>query len=224
MKTPNPSLTAQRLRTPSAAAAAGIAFAILYSISTVLIRLATLNVSLGEDAWIASQSRQIGLAFGLIPFAGIAFLWFLGVMRERMGHLEDQFFSTLFLGSGLLYLAMTFGASAVAGGMMAVYVADPQRFADAAAVTIVLSIATTFNNVYAVRMAGMLMLILGTIWTRTRVMPRWLTVITYLCGLALLISIGFTRWALLVFPAWVLLVSIYIVIQSYRSAPAGTEG
>ena len=71
------------------------------------------------------QSKIITFALGLLPFAGIAFLWFMGVARDRLGHLEDQFFSTLFFGSGLLYLAMTFVTVAVAGGIIAIYAVDP---------------------------------------------------------------------------------------------------
>jgi len=45
-----------------------------------------------------------------LPFAGIAFLWFIGVLRDRLGELEDRFFATVFLGSGLLFLAMLFAS------------------------------------------------------------------------------------------------------------------
>jgi hypothetical protein len=46
-----------------------------------------------------------------VPFAGIAFLWFIGVVRERLGEIEDRLFSTVFLRSGLLFLAMLFGGA-----------------------------------------------------------------------------------------------------------------
>ena len=52
----------------------------------------------------------------LIPFAGIAFLWFIGVLRDRIGEREDRFFATVFLGSGLLFVAMLFVAAAIAAG------------------------------------------------------------------------------------------------------------
>jgi hypothetical protein len=55
------------------------------------------------------------LALYLVPFAGIAFLWFIGVLRDRLGELEDRFFATVFFGSGLLFLAMLFASAAVAG-------------------------------------------------------------------------------------------------------------
>ena len=48
----------------------------------------------------------------MAPFAGIAFLWFIGVLRNRVGALEDQFFSTVFLGSGLLFVASLFASAA----------------------------------------------------------------------------------------------------------------
>jgi hypothetical protein len=50
----------------------------------------------------------VNFALTLVPFAGIAFLWFMGVVRSHLGRLEDQFFSTVFYGSGLLFLAMLF--------------------------------------------------------------------------------------------------------------------
>ena len=58
-------------------------------------------------------------AFGLVPFAGIGFLWFVAVLRDRVGDAEDRFFATVFLGSGLLFVAMLFVASAVAASLVA---------------------------------------------------------------------------------------------------------
>ena len=69
---------------------------------------------------------------------------------------------------------------------------------------------------YAIRMAGMFMLVLGTIWFRTVIMPRWLVALTYLSALILLLSIGYSQWIMMVFPAWVLLISIYILILNFH--------
>ena len=96
------------LVTPRAAAIAGIVFAILFSTSYALILRATPSIDTDTGAWLTSQTGSVSLAASLLPFAGIAFLWFMGVVRDRLGHLEDQFFSTLFFGSGLLYLAMIY--------------------------------------------------------------------------------------------------------------------
>ena len=108
------------LRTPKAAAFAGIGFAFLQITSFVLLQISIPADSYERNDWLVEQASEITLALGLLPFAGIAFLWFLGVLRDRLGHLEDQFFSTLFFGSGLLYLAMTFSTAAIAGGHPAI--------------------------------------------------------------------------------------------------------
>ena len=66
----------------------------------------------------SGNTTTISLALTLLLFAGIAFLWFVGVVRSRLGDLEDQFFSTVFFGCGLLFLAMIFASAAIAGGML----------------------------------------------------------------------------------------------------------
>jgi hypothetical protein len=73
-----------------------------------------------------------------------------------------------------------------------------------------------FNNVFAIRMAGMFMTVLGTIWVRTGLMPRWLAISTYLIAFALLIGISFYPWTTLLFPAWVFVISAYILVLNYR--------
>ena len=69
-----------------------------------------------DGGWLAANWSTVSLALNLVPFAGIAFLWFIGVVRDRLGQAEDRFFATVFLGSGLLFLAMMFDSAAVAGG------------------------------------------------------------------------------------------------------------
>jgi MFS family permease len=61
----------------------------------------------------ATESRTVALALNLVPFAGVAFLWFIGVLRDRLGQQEDRFFATVFFGSALLFLATLFAAAAV---------------------------------------------------------------------------------------------------------------
>ena len=54
-----------------------------------------------------------------MPFSGIAFLWFIAVVRHLIGDREDRFFATVFLGSGLLFVAMLFIAAGVGGALLA---------------------------------------------------------------------------------------------------------
>ena len=171
---------------------------------------------LHEQGLLGEYARHVSIALGLLPFAGIAFLWFLGVLRDRLGHLEDQFFSTLFFGSGLLYLAMTFVSAAITGGLVTLYAVSPELFVKSGILIFGRAIIYKFNNTYAIRMAGMFMFVLGTIWVRTGLMPRWLALLTYLTALTLLIGISFFPWTTLVFPIWVFLISTFILVLNYR--------
>ena len=207
----------RRLTTPRAAAVAGILFAALFASSLVLLRTTLPDDPFAGTAWAAGGGSRITVALALAPFAGIAFLWFIGVLRDRLGELEDRFFSTVFLGSGLLFLAMTFVSMATAGGVLAVAErADDPR---GEIVDFGRDVILQINNIYALRMAGVFMISLGTIWLRTGLMPRWLVVTTYLGALTLLVVVSLSLWVTLVFPAWVLVISIYILASGRASDP-----
>jgi hypothetical protein len=150
----------------------------------------------------------------------------MGVVRDRMGRQEDQFFSMLFFGSGLLYLGMSFVLAAAVGGALVLYVSDLDLLTGSGAYSLALAMSNRLNSVYAMRMAGAFMTALGTIWVRTGVMPRWLALVTYLLAAMLLISIGFTAWMVLVFPAWVPTISVAVLVLNYRRThdQEGTDG
>ena len=94
-----PDLTSAYLRTPRAAALAGIIFSVLWVAVFGLMRLSVPSDPFEEGAWLAKDTTFVSLAMNLVPFAGVAFLWFVGVLRDRLGAREDQFFATVFLGS-----------------------------------------------------------------------------------------------------------------------------
>jgi hypothetical protein len=86
------SLTLARLKTPRAAAIASIIFSVLLMTSLALIRLAVPADPRETGAWLTGNFGMVALALNLMPFAGIAFLWFIGVVRDRLGEHEDRFF------------------------------------------------------------------------------------------------------------------------------------
>lgn len=210
-------LANRRLKTPRAAAIAGILFAVLFSVSLALIRLSIPSRLGDQGAWLENQAGRVSVALNLIPFAGIAFLWFIGVIRDLLGEYEDRFFSTVFFGSGLLFMAMTFGAAAIAGGIIVSYAIDPGVVSQSAAYTLSRAVMYQISNIYGIRMAGVFMISLGTIWLRTQLMPRPFVFLTYGVALVLLLSISLNLWITLVFPGWVFVISIYILIQNYRN-------
>lgn len=207
-----PVLTRQSLTTPRAAAVAGIAFSLLLIASLALIRLAVPQDPQDAGDWLEGSWRSVTLALNLLPFAGIAFLWFMGVVRDRLGQREDRFFATVFLGSGLLFLAMLFASAAVAGGLMRMYGATPRMLMESSMYTFGRTVTYEIMNVYAMRMAGVFMISTSTLSLRTGIVPRWMALLGFGLALFLLFSLGFFYWAPLVFPLWVLLISVHILL------------
>jgi hypothetical protein len=141
-----------------------------------------------------------------------------------MGQLEDKFFSSVFFGSGLLYLGLTFVSAALAAGLLTSHALEPDKLIDSGVYTFSRAVMYRITNVYAIRMAGVFMISLGTISVRTRIMHRGLAFLTYVLAIFLLLSIGLSLWVSLIFPSWVLIVSIYILVFNLRSGGAGAEG
>jgi hypothetical protein len=219
-------LVRQRLKTPRAAAVAGILFAVLFVISMTLLRSVLPEDLAGSDTadWLHGNTGLVSVALTLVPFAGIAFLWFMGVVRAHLGNLEDQFFSSVMFGSGLLFLAMVFVAAAIAGAIVAGYAIAADELATSGVWIFGRALMYTIMNVYAIRMAAVFMISLDTIWLQTRVVPRALVFITYALALLLLVAISFSLWVILIFPAWVFVISVYILRDSWRGKEAEAEG
>ena len=219
-------LTRQAIRTPRAAAVAGIIFSVLFTTSMILLRLSLPEELRGSNAasWLQGNANIISLALTLVPFAGIAFLWFIGVVRDRLGAMEDRFFSTVFFGSGLLFLAMIFASAAIAGGIISSYAVESDTLIKSGVISFGRAIMYKITNVYAIRMAGVFMISLGTIWIRTRVMPRVFVYLTYFVAVVLLVSSNLTVWLIFIFPAWVFVISVFILVVSLRGEEAEAEG
>jgi hypothetical protein len=208
----------RRAATPVAGSIAGILFAILFAVAVTMIRVSLADAARDPSAWLDHGVSKLKFALGLIPFAGLFFLWFIAVARERLGRHEDQFFATVFLGSGLLFLAMMFAAAASAGAIAATFVTS--GFGTSSTYAFARSVVAQIFNVYALRMAAVFLISSATLWLRTKVMPRWMAVITYVVALLLLFVVSQASWVILVFPAWVFLVSSYILITHLRQSPS----
>ena len=208
------SLTRGRVRTPRAAAVAGILFSGLLTLALLLFLSAVPRDSLEHGTWLTTGLDRVVLAINLIPFAGVAFLWFIGVVRDRLAEAEDRLFATVFLGSGLLFLAMMFVATAVFGAIVLVHAAHPEALRDSPAFALARAFAYTLVNVYAIRMAGVFMLITSTIALRTAFIARWMAAPGFAMGLFLLFASQWFDWSFLVFPLWALLLSVYLLVTS----------
>ena len=199
------------LRTPRAAAVAGIIFSVLSITALTLLRLSAPPRPGLAGTWLTDSAHRAALAIGLnlVPFAGIAFLWFIGVVRDRIGEREDRFFATVFLGSGLLFVGMLFVGAAVAGSLVAS--ASSTALPGSGTLALGRNVTTSLLNVYSMRMAAVFTLTTVTIARRTGIVSRWVTLAGLACAVVLLIGIGISPWAELVFPVWILALSLDIL-------------
>ena len=209
-------LNRSKLTSPRAAAIAGILFSILLLISLVLIRISVPSDPQEAGTWLSGDWKTVSLALNLLPFAGIAFLWFIGVVRDRLGSSEDRLFATVFLGSGLLFLAMLFSSAAVAGAIISVYGASPNMLISSGIYTFGRTLTYEIMTVYTMKMAGVFMLSTSTLSLRTGIIPRWMAYLGMVLALLLLLTINLFYWAPLVFPLWILLISVHILLANLR--------
>jgi hypothetical protein len=202
------------LKTPRAAALAGIVFSVLLIAALVILRLATPADPGVVGSWLADPARRAAVvtALNLIPFAGIAFLWFIGVVRDRIGRREDRFFASVFLGSGVLFVAMLFVAAALAGGVIAEAGTAHAGSSGQGILGLGRNVTSILVNIYAIRMAAVFTLTTVTIARRTQIVSRWLTFTGLAVALILLIGTSISVWVELLFPAWILALSLDILI------------
>jgi len=214
---------AKALRTPRAAGIAGVVSAVMLGGAMILVRKAIPGHPVAAATWLADSSSRDALkvALALLPFGGIAFLWFMGAVRDFVGGREDRFFATVFLGSGLLYVAMllVFGAVASAFLLTIDKMRDTSQATDLWHYGRYLTVALLTE--YAPRMAGVFTLTSTTIGTRLGIMPRWLSMLGYLVGLVLLLIVSSITWSEIVFPCWVLVVGIFLITHQVRGIPDG---
>ena len=199
------------LRTPRAAAIAGILFSVLLIYALWILRL-SIPADPRATGWLTSDPGRLSSALALIPVAGVAFMWFLGVLRDRLGAMEDRFFATVFLGSGLLFLGMTFVAAA---GLSALVLVRPDQTGGAPG-TATLAFGRAFSHevmrTYAFKMASVFMISTCTIIVRTRISPKWVAVAGYVSAVLLLFGSGYLDWTFFLFPAWILVLSTTMLL------------
>ena len=157
-----------------------------------------------------NRRGMIKLSLQIIPFAGIAFLWFIGVVRELIGQVEDRLFSTVFLGSGLLFLALLFSAAVNARACWRCWTSTHTN-GDVWAYG--RDTTQGLITVYAMRMAAVFTLSVSTAGLRASTLPRWVSYVGYVVALALLFGSSEQKWLQLLFPGWVLLLSLFLLLK-----------
>ena len=199
---------------PQSVAISGIIFGMFYLISLILMRLAVPANPADPGDWLTDPVRRgwVRVSLNLIPFVGIAFLWFMAALRNRIGMYEDQVFSTVFLGSGILFVATLFAAVSVSRGVLDTFANEKVRPSEIETYQFSRGLAYVLMNTFGIRMEAVFMFVTSTIGLRTKVLARFISFIGFAAGLVLLLGITDFGWIALVFPLWALMISIYILM------------
>jgi hypothetical protein len=209
-------------RTLTAGSIAGMLFGVLFGACVTIVQ-STAGGTDETGAWLADGKGDLEWALALLPFAGIFFLWFIGVSRQRLGRWDDRFISSVILGSGVVFLAMVFASAGLAGALLGMYARDPAGFPGSDTYSFVqLAVAKIFG-VYALRMASVFLICQATAWLRHGLMPKWLALSSYAVALVLLFVVSQEAWAVLIFPVWIFVISAYLFAVGRRASEAETE-
>ena len=218
MTTENVERIRQEIRSPRSAAVAGIVFSVLMFAVMIATRAFTLErASQVTGNLLELWTGVASFAITIIPFIGIALLWFTGVVREHLGEQEDRFFSTIFFGSSIILIVMLFIWGATMGASFSIINSAVGKTVDNDIFIFGFTLMNQIIGNYALRIAGIYMFSIGTIWTKSRAMPRWLSILTFVVAAGFLFFANSVREARFIFPGWVLIVSVYILILNYRS-------
>lgn len=208
------------LRTARSAAIAGLLFSVIMVAVLLLFRSAfphdaALNSSFAPTAEALDRGRW---ALLLLPYAGIAFIWFMASLTYSLGHADRRLFTTVFLMSGAVFVALIFVAGAVGTAELSAWevgqdLSSGQRLIPA------ITVNTLLIN-YTARMAAVFTLAISTLGRVRKLLPSWLTLIGTATGLFLLLVPFGVDHVQYVFPAWVTILSIYLLIRN----PGGQPG
>jgi len=144
--------------------------------------------------------------------AVIGLLWFMAVIRNRMGEREPKLFSTVFFGGGIIIAAgLLLGVAALAAPSVEVEVGGRIPEAGPASIMRALGIALIIGVVPKIQ--ALFVFSTGTLGLRTGILPQWLIALSFITGVGLLINITFFTPSVYVFPSWVLMVSLVLLIR-----------
>lgn len=154
----------------------------------------------------AEDQRQLLVGLYLMPFAGIAFLWFLDAVRvwsRGAGRRKNLLLSNMQLFAGILYVGLFF----ITAAAYAVTAASAE-FANGSIDPLLARLFPEFGRTlfffFALRMAAVFAFTTSNMLMAAGILPKWLGQIGLVVGVVLLLTPTFSDWLSLVFPVWVL--------------------
>jgi hypothetical protein len=218
-----PSPAASRIRSIEAAAVAGLVFAVLSFISLLLLNSPPDPAAPDSEviAWYSDSANRALLTLGLSlsVVSAISFLWFVAVIRRRVGDREDKFFATVFLGSGILLTGiMLVGSATLASGAVTADLADG-RVPDASVLNALNGLGTSLLLLVLLRIQAVFVVSTSTLALRSNAFSRWLSYLGYGIALVMFFIPILTEPIGLAFPIWVGTLSIALLVRKSDIVP-----
>jgi hypothetical protein len=209
-------------RAATLTAAVGIAHAVLFLLAFWLLE--STPAGRATDAEItefyATDARRRLTIVGLyiMPFAGIAFVWFSVLLRMWISHStrrENILLSNIQLVSGILYVAL-FSAAAATSSATAAGVEFAGASVEPSVARQLPLYGSTLLLVFAMRMAAMFVMTTSNIGRISGVLPGWFSVLGFAVGLFLLLSATLSAALVLAFPTWLLILCVLLLRRALR--------
>jgi hypothetical protein len=202
------------------AAASGILFVVLFVAAMVMLRRAP-HLDDPDAAFTAfyahgGDTLLVALGLYLVPLAGIAFLWHMTAIRSMLDTLTPRpsgMAHGLNLLAGTIFVTMLFAGTAAIGAVAFAVSRGGPGTIDPDTARALTAVGYGLVFVFSVRGAGMFVLTTTTLLRNGRVLSLPWAVVGWLLGAFLLISVTNNPAALLVFPLWVLLVAVAVLLH-----------
>ena len=208
----------------------GILFAVLFVVALILVHTTpTLSASDADITafYNSSSTALVTVGIYLIPLGGIAFLWHAHTTRLLIksrtpspAAIQDG----LQLVSGILFVVLLFAGTASAGSVALLKDLTSAPLPSADFVRGMLAVGYGMVFIYSLRGAGMYVLTTTALLREAAIMPKWLSLVSYLLAAFLLLSTLMHPAAMLLFPAWVIVAGLVVFIRAGGVAePAASE-
>jgi hypothetical protein len=174
----------------------------------------------------SSHTAIVVAGFYLLPFAGIAFMWFIIALRiwirRTSEGLRDEFYSTGQLVSGVVYLTLLLVAAASIA-VLALDAGPADAGLDPQLARQFTELSWALAAVFAMRMAAVFVVTTAALGRRHGFLPKWFSLASYVIGAILLVGTSVSQLLVLVMPVWMLILGGLLLVRS-RSAPEALMG
>lgn len=197
----------------------GLAFVVLFVAGFTILQASPAPSGSDQEIldYYQSGGDRLLTIFGayIVPFAGIAFMWFTSAVRivfiSEPGR-RDHILAPMQFATGILFVGAAFiAAAAMSTSAASVEFLDSPDGPDPELLRAFPQLAYSIMFIFGIRMAGVF--IATTSALGRGLLPKWLRITGFLLAAALLLSVSFLELLILLIPAWVAVISIWLLLQ-----------